>query len=166
MNYDKDSFLAGVAVGRQLKGWGVASGTSSPLWTADPEWLVVQSGVFCTFTTPWGVAENYDKTNPGLAICGFYKYPYDGLFWTSPILVSTDRSYIDYIRSDEPSASPGYGGSFTMYGLTWHHTGTGVSQRDDWISSITHPFPSVTLSRYDPRDAAVAILQAANVRVH
>lgn len=26
MNYDKDSFLAGIAVGRQLKGWGQSAG--------------------------------------------------------------------------------------------------------------------------------------------
>lgn len=36
MNYDKGSFLAGLAVGRQLKGWGQSPGQSR-CPRADPE---------------------------------------------------------------------------------------------------------------------------------
>ena len=46
MTYDKNSFLAGIAVGRQLKGWNLYPQEASMVgWTANPGWVWRQPGL-------------------------------------------------------------------------------------------------------------------------
>lgn len=46
MTYDKKSFLAGIAVGRQLKGWNLFPQEASMVgWTANPGWVWRQPGL-------------------------------------------------------------------------------------------------------------------------
>lgn len=86
MTYDKKSFLAGIAVGRQLKGWNLYPQEASMVgWTANPGWVWRQPGLIGhinpgTVTTfqdlhmgsPTEMVEGNLITDPGTS------YYYDG----------------------------------------------------------------------------------------
>lgn len=87
MTYDKKSFLAGIAVGRQLKGWNLYPQEASMVgWTANPGWVWRQPGLIGhinpgTVTTfqdlgigsPTDMIDGNMLTDPGTA------YYYDGV---------------------------------------------------------------------------------------
>lgn len=116
MAYNRESFLAGLAVGRAM--WRPPMQTGEvPVevrWTADPEYLVYDAGLWLGHARNYLYNYNYYKTSNGKAIGVFgVDYTYTGLGCYGPILISLDPASTHYNWS-------GTAGSVVIDGITWY----------------------------------------------
>lgn len=162
--YDRDSFLAGLAVGRSL--WRPPILTPKipyVYWTADPEFLVYDGDTFlCHQQNTW-YNRDYYKLRDGKAI-GVYVKDWDnqyGTDWYGPVLISPDSASVGYTNA------AGWVGEVDYMGLTWYYnTGYHITSRDGEVLYITD------LVEYGPdagpnnADNVLRVLAAANVRVY
>lgn len=168
MTYDRDSFLAGLAVGRAM--WQPPSliGEVTPgiLWTADPEYLVYDADMWlCTMSNDFYNRDFY-KTNNGIALGVFgaglhnqYSYPPPSDLWYGPILISTDPEYTYYSDSLGVVGSVVYQGAVFYYNNGYHIANNGeVHYTTDLV--VYGPDDGPTNA-----DNILRIMQAANVRV-
>lgn len=163
MAYNRESFLAGLAVGRAM--WRPPMQTGEvPVevrWTADPEYLVYDADLW--LCRVWNYLYNftYTKLYSGKAIAVFGAgYAASGSVWYGPILISPDY-YSVYTNQ-----SGGMAGTVQYGGATWYYSDRGAITEFGsiigWETNLVEFGPD---EGPDRETIVLKILEQANARV-
>jgi len=176
MPYDKESFLAGFAVGRTLWTPPMPMAPGNPMgWTADSEWLVTLPGILAT--ADHSSRSPYIKVNSGQCV-GVYlingSTPGYGSDWIGIFLISTNPQYMTLYLNTEDGWWTSVKGTCSYLGKTWYYSG--FNQNSQWGggTSLNTDLPvfdaqgrTAGYPNWDtppPPEIVVAMLEAANVR--
>ena len=169
MPYDRDSFLAGLAVGRTL--WrphrDLGNVTPPVGWTADPEYLIYDADLWLASQFDDRQRDYYKAFN-GKAI-GIYAIGYKvrntyGV-WQGPILISPDSSaatlYYYWMGKQTawPTGQVDYLGITWRYNTSWNYNGV-PREYDTSLIEYTAPEEGQYI-----QDLILAVMEEAHVRV-